>query len=383
MDAIAGTSILVVDDEPSVQRALARLLERGGYSSIATAASADEARRLLGMIKFDVVLTDMEMPGGSGLELLTYIHEVMPLIATVMVTVTDSTELAAKALDLGAYGYIVKPFTKNEVLISVRNALRRQSLELENAEHRDRLQGLVKERTESLWTALQAVEQREQELRISHEDTIERLSVAAEFRDGETASHIKRMSSYCGLLSSWVGLDTERSEMVRIASAMHDVGKIGVPDRVLLKPDKLTLDEHELMKQHPGYGFQILSSPNSELLTLAATIALTHHERWDGSGYPKGLLQEEIPLEGRIAAVADVFDALITNRCYRRAFALPDAIRIMKDGRGSQFDPRILDVFLDHLPEILTVKKREEDAIAASLLDPKPDDQLFARASSM
>jgi putative two-component system response regulator len=295
----------------------------------------------------------------------------MPRVATVMITVVDGTELADKALDLGAYGYIVKPFSKNEVLICLSNALRRQKLELENEEHRDRLQSMVKERTASLWTALQVVEQREQDLRISREDTIERLSIAAEFRDDETASHIKRMSGYCGMLSRWAGLDADRSEMVRIASVMHDVGKIGIPDRVLQKPGKLTPDEYELMQQHPEFGFRILSSPNSELLTLAASIALTHHEKWDGSGYPRGLRGQEIPLEGRIAAVADVFDALITNRCYRKAFGLTEAITMMKEGRGSHFDPEILDLLLDHLSEILTMKKREEDA-ASALLDLTP-----------
>ena len=361
----SGASFLVVDDQDSVQRLLVRVLDRGGYHDVTTVSSCDEAYPLLKLKEFDIVLTDMQMPGGSGLELLTFLREELPQVATLMVTVTDDTALAEKALILGAYGYIVKPFRKNEVLINVSNALRRRTLELENVEHRERLEVMVKERTADLWEALQTVEQREQDLRDSREDTIERLSIAAEFRDDETASHIKRMSRYCGLLSGWAGLDRERSEMIRVASIMHDVGKIGIPDRILLKPDKLTLDEYSLMQQHPEFGHRILSGPDSELLELAGKIALTHHEKWDGSGYPNGLQKEEIPLEGRIAAVADVFDALITNRIYRRAFGLPEAIKIMKRGRGSHFDPDLLDLFIAHLDEVLTVKKEEEDALLA------------------
>jgi putative two-component system response regulator len=354
------TSILVVDDEESVQRVLARVLERGGYTRVATTSSSEEARELLAAGGIDVVLTDMQMPGGSGLELLRHIHESLPQVATLVVTGDDSADLADAALDLGAYGYLVKPFRRSEVLINVRNATRRRDLELENREHRERLQVMVKERTEELWKMVQAVECREEDLRVSREDTIQRLSMAAEFRDDETACHIRRMSRYCGLLAAWVGIDRERCEMIRTASIMHDIGKIGIPDSILLKPGKLTPDEYAFIQQHAEFGHRILAGATSELLELAAVIALTHHEKWDGTGYPGGLEKEEIPLEGRIAAVADVFDALTTNRVYRKAFTLPEAIAIMKKGRGSHFDAELLDLFVAHLGEILVVAEEEE-----------------------
>lgn len=358
-------AILVVDDEEPVQRMIGRLLERGGYADVTLASSSGEAFTLLSQKSFDLMLADVQMPGGSGIELLEKTRSEHPFLATLMVTGSDDAELAGLALNLGAYGYIIKPFKGNEVLINISNALRRRRLEIENADHRSRLEEKVRARTSELWTALQTVEQREQDLKVSREDTIERLSIAAEFRDDETATHIKRMSRYCGLLSGWAGADSERSEMVRMASIMHDVGKIGIADSILLKPGKLTPDEYAAMQEHAMYGFRILSGANSQLLDLAASIALTHHERVDGTGYPGGLAGDEIPLEGRIAAIADVFDAITSNRVYRKAMNLLEAIEIMKGGRGSHFDPYLLDLFIEHLDEVLTVKKVEEDLVGA------------------
>lgn len=361
-----ATSILVVDDEDSMQKVLARLLERAGYTNVTTVSSGEEARALLASQKIDVVLTDMQMPGESGLDLLRHIHHSMPDVATLMITGDDDTKLADEALDLGAYGYLVKPFRRSEVLINVNNSARRRKLELENLEHRTRLEAMVKDRTAELWLMVQALEQREEDLRMSREDTIQRLSMAAEFRDDETACHIRRMSRYCGLLSGWAGVDDQQAEMIRTAAIMHDIGKIGIPDSILLKPGKLTPGEYTFIQQHAEFGHRILTGPASELLGLAATIALSHHEKWDGSGYPLGLRGEEIPLEGRIAAIADVFDALTTNRVYRKAFSLPEAIMILKDGRGSHFDARLLDLFLAHLDEILEVAEQEARLLIAA-----------------
>jgi putative two-component system response regulator len=165
------------------------------------------------------------------------------------------------------------------------------------------------------------------------------------------------MSSYCALLASWTGFDREQHEQIRTASVMHDVGKIGVPDAVLLKPGRLSAEEFELMKRHAEFGYEILKGTTSPLLDLAAEIAFTHHERWDGGGYPRGLARDEIPVEGRMAAIADVFDALTSDRVYRKAFTIPQAIEMIKDERGAQFDPDLLDLFLDGFPEVLRVKE--------------------------
>jgi PAS domain S-box-containing protein len=192
----------------------------------------------------------------------------------------------------------------------------------------------------------------EASLRRSREETIRRLSRAAEYRDDETGAHIERVSRYCELIAISLGLDPERCEQLRIASPMHDVGKIGIPDAILLKPGPLNAEERAEIERHAEIGHCILNGSDAALLDLAATIAWTHHERWDGHGYPRGLEQEEIPLAGRIAAVADVFDALTSHRIYRPAMSYPEAVAIMRSGRGSQFDPRVLDVFLEAESEI-------------------------------
>lgn len=364
MNGPSSARVLVVDDESFVRETATRLLEGAGYE-VESTSSVDEALAYFRKDSAELVITDMNMPGASGLELIEELRTMQPDVATIMLTGRDETELAEKALDLGAYGYIIKPFGPNELLIAVSNALRRRGLEIDAAASHERLEEKVRTRTSDLWTALQALEQGVQDLRTSREDTIERLSIAAEFRDDETVSHIKRMSRYCGLLSSWAEHGRERSAMIRSASIMHDIGKIGIPESVLLKPGKLSRDERLIMQQHAEYGHRILSGSDSELLQLAATIAYTHHEKWDGSGYPRGLKKATIPIEGRIVAVADVFDALTTDRVYRRSFGLTDAIKMMKDGRGTHFDGELLDLFLGHLDEILVLKQQEEDASEA------------------
>jgi putative two-component system response regulator len=353
--------ILVVDDEEQIRRVLCRLLRRNGYECEA-AADTDEAMDLLNQRQFGVVLTDVDMPGSSGLDLITEIARDFPDTATVMVTGMDDAQLADTALDIGAYGYIIKPFEPNEILINVSNAIRRRRLEMETRTHRIRLEQMVKERTADLWEAIARLERAERDLRTSREETIERLAIAAEFRDDETAQHIQRMSRYCGLLARTSGMDTERSETIRVASLMHDVGKIGIPDYILLKPGPLTADERSIIQQHSDIGHRILAGSSSDLLATAAAIAWTHHERVDGAGYPRGLEGEAIPIEGRIAAIADVFDALSSDRVYKKAFSLVSALEIMRQGRGTHFDANLLDAFLGVMDEVLEIKEQYADS---------------------
>jgi putative two-component system response regulator len=357
--------VIVVDDEEPIRSMLARLLTRNGYQC-ETAADAESAHAALGARHFDLVLTDMDMPKVSGLELLTQVSSRYPDTATVMVTGMDDTSLAHSALEMGAYGYIIKPFEPNEILIGVANALRRRDLESENRNHRLRLEQMVRDRTDELWGAIARLEDAERELRLSQEETIQRLSIAAEFRDNETARHIQRMSEYCALLARLVGEDEDSCRQVRVASQMHDVGKIGIPDSILLKPRELTTEEWMTMQTHCEIGYRILSGSKSELLMRAATIAYTHHERVDGNGYPRGLVEEQIPLEGRIASIADVFDALTSNRVYKRAFAFDTALETMQGGRGTQFDADLLDLFLGAIEDIQAIKTKHEDGVEAA-----------------
>ena len=361
---LESAKLLLVDDEEPVLRALERILTRKGYDCT-TAEDVTSAREALAKGSFDLVLSDMNMPGESGLDLVKTIVAEHPDTATVMCTGLDDAELARTAIDIGAYGYIVKPFEANEILIAVMNALRRRELEIENRHHQEHLEDMVKARTTELWSAISDLEHAQKEIRISREETIERLSVAAEFKDSETAAHIRRMSLYCAMLAERLGEDARRCEEIRLASAMHDVGKIGVPDHILSKPGPLDPEEWKIMKTHAAIGHRILSNSTSDLLNLAAVIALTHHERIDGTGYPRGLVEDEIPFEGRVAAVADVFDALTTNRVYRKAFPLGEALEIMKQGRGDHFDPKILDCFFDSMDRVLGIREVYREAPGA------------------
>ena len=365
LSPVTDEAILVVDDEPSAIRTLSRLLRKYGYEC-EVASSVVEARAALATRSFALVLSDMNMPGESGLELLESVARDHQDTATVMVTGMDDTAMAERALAMGAYGYVIKPYEANAMLINISNALRRRSLEIENRRHRERLEDMVQERTKELWNALVQLEQAHGEIKFSRQETIEKLSMAAEFRDDDTAAHIHRMSCYCELIAGKLGMDTDRRELLRVASAMHDVGKIGIPDSILLKPGTLTDEEFETMKHHAKIGFRILAGSRSELLQVAASIAHTHHEWWDGSGYPRKISGEEIPIEGRIAAIADVFDALTSNRVYRRAFNLGEAVEMMSAERGTHFDPRLLDLFLGSLQDVVRIKEGlEEEAVPA------------------
>ena len=351
---LENRNILIVDDEEPIRRLLGYLLEPHGYK-VALAGEAREARQRMESGSYALVLCDVNMPGESGMDLIRHILTQYPSTAVIMITGLDSPVLANAALDMGAFGYVIKPFEANEVLINVANALRRRKLEIENAMHRENLEEVVRTRTIALQQALEWLERSEKELRLSREETIQRLAIAAEYRDSSTAQHIQRMSHYCELLARRYGLSPERCDLIRTASPMHDIGKIGTPDHVLLKPDKFTPEEFKVITQHTEIGYRILAGSDSELLKVAALIAWTHHERFDGTGYPRGLKGETIPLEGRITAIADNFDALTTQRVYKPAYDFDHAKELMLKERGKHFDPELLDIFFDSMEEITRI----------------------------
>lgn len=347
-------SILVVDDDRRIQRLISRVLEKRG-DVVCGATEVREARDWLAVESFALVLLDVAMPGESGLVLLDELARRRPDVVVVMLTASDSPELAETAFELGAYGYMVKPFRPSELLIGVANALRRREAELANRAHRERLEELVVEQTASLEETLGRLRRSERDLRLSREETVRRLARAVEARDSETGRHVERASAVCELIALRLGLDAERCELIRVAMPLHDIGKIVIPDSLLRKPGALTEKERTVFERHARVGHEILAGSGSELLELAATMAVTHHERFDGSGYPMGLAGSSIPLEGRIAAVADVFDALVRDRPYRRALPLDQALAIMRAGRGTEFDPEVLDAFFDSLDEVLAL----------------------------
>src|ERR671912_22568 len=271
--------ILIVDDEDQIRALLARLLGAHGYQCL-IAESAAAARCVLEETDVSLVLSDVNMPGESGIDFTREVLARYPDTAVVMVTGMDDRSYADAAIELGAYGYVLKPFKPNELIINVGNALRRRALEIENRSHRERLEQTVHDRTAAL------------------RDTIAQLeSSDSELRNQETGEHTVGRSLYCPLLARLAGLESDRAELIRIASPMHDVGKIGIPDRILLKPGRLTEDERRVMEAHTEMGHRILAGSGVELLDLAAQMALTHHERIDGTGYPAGATDDEIPVE--------------------------------------------------------------------------------------
>lgn len=352
-------TLLVVDDEDAMCSLLVRVLGGAGYRDVLTASSEHQARTLLASTDVDLVLTDMQMPGGSGLDLLRYLRNERPQIAALMVTGVDDAATADEALELGAYGYIIKPFRRNEVLIGVSNAIRRRKLEVENRDHRLHLEEMVQLRTSDLQATVEKLELSEKRVRVSRAETLERLAVAGEFHDEGTGSHVVRMSRYCEIFADRCG-DEELRRTIREASSLHDVGKIGIPDRILLKPGPLLPAERLIMEDHSRIGHGILKDSESTVLRLAADIALTHHERVDGTGYPNRLVGEAIPLAGRIAAIADVFDALTSDRIYRPAFSVEQTIGMMKSSAGTHLDADLLAEFWKLLPDVLEIGHFEE-----------------------
>lgn len=328
---VDSTTVLVVDDEEVSRRLAVRVLARQGYRC-STAAGAKEALVAVDTAAPDVVVTDMSMPAISGLELVAAMRERHPNVATVMLTAHDGDDLVEAALDGGVYGYVTKPFEPSALVIAVSCAVRRRDAELESARHRDALTDLVRART--------------QELEESRAEAVQRLALAVESRDPGTGAHVEHMSSLSGRLAEALGWSRADGETLRLAAVLHDVGKIGVPDAILLKPGPLDAEERRLIETHTSAGHAILAGAESDLLRVADTIAWTHHERMDGTGYPRGLAGDEIPLAGRIAAVADVFDALTSDRPYRRALPEHEALELIRRDRGTKFDARVVDALI-------------------------------------
>ncbi len=356
----APEEILVVEDDEKGRDVLCQILQGYGYVC-QFASDVREARRVLELMRPDLVLSDVRMPGESGITLLEYIRAEFPFLPVVLVSGIEGVDVALSALELGAYGWVNKPFDANQVLIAVANALIRARLERQSRDYEDRLEDAVRDRTAELGGTVEKLERSEAELRRVTQDTILALTRAIERRDIETANHIERVSLYATVLARRLGLPRHECELIREASPMHDVGKVGIPDGILLKPGAVTAAEFDVIKQHVALGRSILSRSEQPLLRLAADVAETHHERWDGSGYLQGLHGEEIPLAGRITAIADTFDALVSRRVYKPPVPIDCALAVIEEGRGKQFDPQLVDLFLECRRDIADIVAEHPD----------------------
>ncbi len=339
--------ILIVDDEPVIRDLLSRILTREGYCC-STSTNGESAIELLEGSEFHLVVSDIMMPGISGLDLLKVIRNRFLDVAVLLVTGINDRTTGIEALELGAYGYLIKPFQLNDALIGVANALERRRLTLISRKHEEILEKRVQERT--------------REVREREEEMLLRLTSAMGYRDDETGSHARRLGLYASVLARDLGWDPEAVNNIRLAAPMHDVGKIGIPDNILLKPGTLSRGEFRVMKEHCRIGAQILHGTDVPLLHMAEDIALSHHEAWDGAGYPHGLTGEAIPKAARIVAIVDVYDALVHDRVYRPAYSEDQAVSIMiSENTKGRYDPEIFEHFLTLLPQIRAIRHEYRD----------------------
>ncbi|MDB4949154.1 MAG: Two-component system response regulator [Gemmatimonadetes bacterium] len=327
--------ILIIDDEAANVRLLERLLAHEGCAGAVSLTDPREALALFEVYQPDLVLLDLHMPHRDGLEVLADLRGATPpgSFVPILVLTADVTSRAkTAALSGGASDFLVKPLDTAEVLLRIRNLLRMRQMHSELSRENERLDAGVRARTH--------------ELEEAQHEILARLARAAEYRDDFTGDHTQRVGDLAARIAGALHLPPDEVEIIRRAAPLHDVGKIGIPDSILTKPSVLTLEERMVMQRHTVIGADILGGSRFAPLQRAAEIALTHHLRWDGTGYPTGAAGEEIPVSGRIVAVADVFDALIHERPYKAAWPVPAALAEVRDQRGRQFDPHVVDAFL-------------------------------------
>lgn len=334
--------ILIVDDEDAVRTLLSRFLSSIGYET-AEAATADQACNLLKGNEFQVVISDIQMPDRNGLSLLSEVQRSHPKVAVVMLTGCEDVSTAVEAMKAGAHDYVLKPFDLTRVAESVGRALERHKAILRKAGELEELEETVRRQTRELKAALGHLD-------AASEATLEALVTALDAREHETHAHSRRVAEYSMVLGEALGVSGEALNDLRRGAMLHDVGKIGVPDRILLKPGPLTDQEWGQMRQHPIIGSWILNGVES--LKPAADVVLSHHERFDGQGYPSGLKGEEIPLGARVFSVADSFDAITSDRPYQKGRPLESARDEIASNAGAQFDPEVVRCFLAIDPSV-------------------------------
>jgi putative two-component system response regulator len=344
-------TIVVVDDEPSIRDLLSRWLTMRGFR-VLSAESAATAWRYLESEAINLVTLDIAMPDTSGIDLLRRIHREYPDIAVLMLTGLQTTAVAIEALTAGAYDYLIKPVCGDEFLPQVEHGLEWHRLRVERRQYTKLLEQRVREQTQTIQRA--------------YEETIHRLVAAVACRDFETGEHLVRTGLYSEILARAAGWSPSEAERIRLAAPMHDIGKIGLPDAILCKQGRLTPDERRVMERHTVIGAALLSGSNSAVLSMARAIAMCHHERWDGSGYPNRLAGEAIPEAARILSIADVYDALIHDRIYRRALAEDEVVRMISVENGRQFDPSLVAIFFTVLDAFRDVAQDHPDDLIRS-----------------
>ncbi len=346
-ETLLDARVLIVDDQKPNVLLLSKMLQAEGYRNVVSTTDPLQVKGMHQEEPFDVILLDIRMPRLDGFGVMRQLQEIQgedDYVAILVLTAQTDDETRMRALQGGATDFVTKPFNRLEVLNRIRNMLQVRLMHNRVRDQNEVLEQRVRERTE--------------ELADTRLEIVRRLGRAAEYRDNETGLHIIRMSTYCQMLALQLGMSEHEAEMILNASPMHDIGKLGIPDRVLLKPGRFDDEEWKIMKMHSIIGEEILSGHSSDLMTMAARIARSHHEKWDGSGYPDSLAGEAIPLAARIVALADVFDALTSNRPYKKAWSLEDAVAEIESSAGTHFDPDLVPRFLAILPQVKQVMQR-------------------------
>ncbi|HYP22290.1 MAG TPA: HD domain-containing phosphohydrolase [Actinomycetota bacterium] len=354
---------VLVLGEPEDAGRLEAALRSAGYEDLHVANDLTAPAELCRAVEPAVVLIDLTGPEYAGLDALRALCPSDGSSPSVAVVAAPSDAGARSAsLALGAKDFIGKPLDEDEVRIRVGNLIEAASLARRVSHQEHTAQQEIRRRTSELWDSLMRLEEARKHLQTAQEETLSRLSMAAEYRDDETSGHVERMSRYCALLARANGADSETSETLRLASRLHDIGKIGVSDLILLKEGILTPTERRMMEEHVPIGVRLLEGSDSPVVQIAAIVAGSHHEKYDGTGYPRGLAGDSIPIEGRIAAIADVFDALTHSRPHRRAFPLGHVLEMMRKESGKHFDPALLDLFLDRMNTVLTIYEEHRES---------------------